>query len=69
MNYFNYCFNRSYKLNNVDTLVFNFFEANFRKTNRELKVLKNTSAENELEKNFDFLIEFKKTNFNLYYYF
>ena len=35
----------------------------------ESKVLKNISAENQLEKNFEFLIEFKKTNFNLYYYF
>ena len=69
LNYFNYCFNRSYRLNNVDTLVFNFFEANFKKTNEESKVLKNISAENQLEKNFEFLIEFKKTNFNLYYYF
>lgn len=66
LSFFNYCFNRSYYLNNVDELIFNFIELNIKGS--ELKVLKNKISEGQTNKNFEFLIKFKKTSFNLYYY-
>lgn len=66
LSFFNYCFNRSYYLNNVNELIFNFIELNIRGS--ELKVLKNKISEGKIKKNFEFLIKFEKTSLNLYYY-
>ncbi len=69
LSFFNYCFNRSYSLNNMNTLLFNFIEKNIKDKNNEFKLLKNKIAIDQTNKNFEFLIKFEKTSFNLYYYF
>lgn len=67
LSFFNYCFNRSYHLNNMNESIFNFIELNIDRNN-ELKVLKNKITDGKEKKNFEFLIKFEKTNFNFYYY-